>query len=375
MKFMIKKSDVLDVLSKVQGLAGRKSNLAITSNILVSATEKGISLAVTDLETGFEGLYPAVVESNGTIAINGRKFFEIVRDFPSEDILVNEVENHWIEISNEISNKNVEYHIVGMNPDDFPSIPAIDDQGLFDIESSALKKMIEKSLTISSSDDKRAHITGVYLEQIETDEQKLLRMVSTDGSRLSKTDYLSEEIGQLGMEVSVIIPKKGLSEVNKFLDVDGTVGIGVRESHLIIKKDSENIIIRLLEGEFPKYTDIIKIKGGHSVRLNKHEFQMMLKRMSILSSENYEGVIFRFSDDKLVITSTNPDIGESKEEMEISYDGDTMEMAFNPRFFIDTIGVLESESILINLIDEEKPCIIEGEDEQRFVSVIMPMRI
>ncbi|MCP3953444.1 MAG: DNA polymerase III subunit beta, partial [Desulfobacterales bacterium] len=286
-------------------------------------------------------------------------------------ILINEVENHWIEISN----KNVEYHIVGMNPDDFPSIPAIDNQGLFEIESSAFKKMIEKSLTISSSDDKRAHITGVYLEKIETDEEKLLRMVSTDGSRLSKTDYLSEDIGDLALDTSVIIPKKGLSEVNKFLDVEGSVGIGVRESHLIIKRGSENIIIRLLEGEFPKYADIIKIKGGHSVRLKKNEFQMMLKRMSILSSENYKGVIFKFSKDKLVITSTNPDIGESKEEMEIAYDGESMEMAFNPRFFIDTITVLDSEGITINLIDEEKPCIIEGEDEQRFVSVIMPMRI
>ena len=371
MKFMIKKSDVLDVLSKVQGLAGRKSNLAITSNVLITATEKGITLAVTDLETGFEGQYPAVVESNGNIAINARKFFEIVREFPNEDILVNEVENHWIEISN----KNVEYHIVGMNPDDFPSIPVIDSQGLFEIESNSLKKMIEKSLTISSSDDKRAHITGVYLEKIENDDEKLLRMVSTDGSRLSKTDYLSDDIGNLVMDSSVIIPKKGLSEVNKFLDVEGTVDIGVRESHLIIKKDSENIIIRLLEGEFPKYADIIKITGGYSIRLNKNEFQMMLKRMSILSSENYKGVIFKFSKDTLVVTSTNPDIGESKEEMGISYNGETMEMAFNPRYFIDTIGVLESESILINLIDEEKPFIIEGEDEQRFVSVIMPMRI
>ncbi len=371
MKFMIKKSDVLDVLSKVQGLTGRKSNLAITSNVLISAGEDGLKLAVTDLETGFEGLYPAVVESGGTIAINGRKFFEIVRDFPNEDILVNEVENHWIEISN----KNVEYHIVGMNPDDFPSMPTIEGQGFFEIESNALKKMIEKSLTISTSDDKRAHITGIYLEKIIDDDDKLLRMVSTDGSRLSKTDYLSEDIEKLEMEGSVIVPKKGLSEVNKFLDAEGTVDIGIQDNHLFIKKDSENIIIRLLEGEFPKYGDIIKIKGGHSVRLNKSKFQMMLKRMSILSSENYKGVIFKFSDNKLIITSTNPDIGESKEEMEIPYNGETMEMAFNPKFFIDTISVLESESILINLIDEEKPCILEGEDEQRFLSVIMPMRI
>ena len=133
MKITVKKGDLLPVLAKVQRLAGRKTNLAITTNLLMKTTDSGTSICVTDLETGFEGLYPAAVESEGTIAINARKFYEIVRDFPSDDIGLNEVENHWIEIGNE----HVEYHIVGMNPDDFPEIPKIEAVEFFDLAISA----------------------------------------------------------------------------------------------------------------------------------------------------------------------------------------------------------------------------------------------
>ncbi|MDH3957731.1 MAG: DNA polymerase III subunit beta, partial [Desulfobacteraceae bacterium] len=115
MKATFKKGDLLPVLSKVQGLTGRRTNLAITTNILIKTDKKGLSISATDLETGFEGFYPADIEKEGIIAINARKFYEIVKDFPSEDVFLNEVENHWIEIGN----KNVEYHIVGLNPDDF----------------------------------------------------------------------------------------------------------------------------------------------------------------------------------------------------------------------------------------------------------------
>jgi DNA polymerase-3 subunit beta len=122
MKVIIKKGDLLPVLSKVQGLTGRRTNLAITTNILMKTDKNTVSISATDLETGFEGFYSAKVEKEGMIAINARKFYEIVRDFPSEDILLTEVENHWIEIGN----KNVEYHIVGLNPDDFPEIPKLE---------------------------------------------------------------------------------------------------------------------------------------------------------------------------------------------------------------------------------------------------------
>ena len=140
MRVTVRKSDILPVLSRIQGITGRKTNLAITTNVLFRTTDAGIRLTATDLETGFEGNYPANVESQGTVAINSRKLFEIFKDFPSEEILVQEKENHWIEIGN----KNVEYHIVGLNSEDFPEIPKIENVDFFEIESTVLSEMIAK---------------------------------------------------------------------------------------------------------------------------------------------------------------------------------------------------------------------------------------
>jgi len=372
MKFKIKKQDIVDILSKVQGLTGRKSNLAITANILINATDYGITIVVTDLETGFEGKYPAEVESHGAIVINSRKFYEIVREFPSDEIQIDEIENHWIKIGNKI----VEYNIVGMNSEDFPETPYIDDVEFFSIDSGAFKNMIEKMIIITgSSDEKRAHITGIYFEIIHEDDKNIVRMVSTDGNRLSKIDQVYKKDIKLPQEQGIIIPKKGMNEVVKFLDPGGMVQLGIKNNNFIIKKDKETIIIRLLEGDFPKYADIIKKGDSHVLHIDRNMFLMMLKRMSILSSENYKGVIFNFIDDKLFIRTTNPDIGESKEDMNIDFKGDSIEVAFNPKYIIDTLSVIDSEKVIVHIIDEEKPCLIEGENDDTYISVNMPMRI
>jgi len=372
MKVTIKKGDLLPVLSKVQGLTGRRTNLAITTNVLLKAEKKGISVSATDLETGFEGFYEAKVEAEGTIAINARKFYEIVRDFPSEDIFFNEVENHWIEIGNQ----NVEYHIVGLNPDDFPEIPKIEAVEFFKIESLVLVKMIERAVIVSgATDDKRAHIVGVFAERIEEKDNKIFRFVSTDGSRLSKVDHPFDKDSNLPAGDNVMIPKKGLVEVSKFLDSEGPVKIGFKDNNFIVQKESETLIIRLLEGDFPEYGDIIATKGGNFIPMDRHLFSMMLKRMSILSSEDYKGVIFNFEKNQLLITSTNPDIGESKENMDIEYKGDTITVMFNPKYFIETLSVIEDDKVILNITDEEKPCLIEGEKDKTYLSVIMPMRI
>jgi len=372
MNLIVKKFDLLPVLAKIQGLTGRRTNLAITTNVLIKTTDSGISISATDLETGFEGFYPANIETQGAVAINARKFYEIVRDFPSEDISLKEIENHWIEIGNE----HVEYHIVGMNPDDFPEIPKIEAVEFFEIDSIALARMIEKNVIVSgATDDKRAHIIGVYAERIIEEKQRVFRLVSTDGSRLSKVDYIYDKDYNLPSGTGVMIPKKGLVEVNKFLDAEGPVQVGFKDNNFIIKKNSETLIIRLLEGAFPAYDDIITISGGNDIFLDRKLFLMMLKRMSILSSEDYKGVIFNFSKDKLVINSTNPDIGESKEDMIIEYSGEPIIVMFNPRFFIDTLSVIDEDNVLINIVNEEKPCIIQGEKDKTYLSVIMPMRI
>ena len=373
MKATINKNDILPVLSKIQGLAGRKTNLAVTTSLLIQTEESGISIAATDLETGFKGFYSAKIDAQGVIAINARKLYEIVRDFPSEDIYINEIENHWIEIGNQ----TVEYHIVGLNPDDFPEIPKIEDVDFFEINSPFLAKMIERTAIITGvPDDNRAHVIGIFAERIQEKNQKIFRLVSTDGSRLSKADCIFDKEFELPSGSDVLIPKKGLTEVAKFLDNEGSVKIGIKDNNFIVKKEKETLIIRLLEGDFPQYGDIVvKTDDGHDIPLDRQLFLMTLKRMSILSSDEYKGVIFHFNTDKLLINSTNPDIGESKEDMDISYKGDPVEVMYNPKFFIDTLGVIDDDNILLNIIDEEKPCKVEGENDKSFLSLIMPMRI
>ncbi|AOY60685.1 DNA polymerase III subunit beta [Desulfococcus multivorans] len=371
MKFVINKNDIRNILGKVQGITGRRTNLAITETVLIQAKEQTIKIVATDLETGFEGEYPATVESEGTIAINAKKLFEIVRDFPSDSIDINEVENRWIEIGKE----NIEYHIVGMNPEDFPDIPQVDDAPLFEMDTQSLKRMIEKTIIIGGApDDKRAHINGIYFENLDDDDSKTLKMVSTDGSRLSTVDYPYEN-GVCPIEKGVLIPKKGLGEVLKFLGPEKTVAIGLKDSHFVLKKENESFTIRLLEGEYPNYKDIIVRGIGHDVPVDRQLFLMVLKRMSILSSENYRGVIFNFEKNLLTVRATNPEIGESREDMVIKFAGDPIEAAFNPKYFIDSLGVIEDETAVINIVSSDKPCLVEGEKDKSYLSIIMPMKI
>ncbi len=372
MKFTINKTDILDPLATIQGLTGRKSNLAITENVLIKTSDNSITLIATDLETGFEGFYPAKIESDGIIAINSRKLYEIVREFPSKEIIINEVENRWIEIGD----KNVLYHIVGMNPDDFPDSPQIEEIIFSEIDSMALKRMIDQIVFITGpGDDKRAHITGIYFEIIKENDEKIIRMISTDGSRLSKVDYKYEKDFKMSEETVLIIPKTGMSEVTKFIDKEGIAQIGFKSNHFIIKKDNETMIIRLLEGDFPEYKDIIDKEKAYEIKIDRELFYMMLKRMTILCSDDYRGVIFKFKDDKILINVTNPEIGQSKEEIDIDFKREPIEVAFNPKFFIETLNVIDEKMVILNIVNEMRPCIIEAEKDKSYLSVIMPMRI
>lgn len=372
MNVTVQKADILPVLSRIQGIVGRKTNLAITTNVLIRTTEKGITISATDLETGFEGNYAATVRREGTIAISARKLFEIVRDFPSTEIILKELDNHWVEIGNE----TVEYHIVGVNHDDFPEVPRIDSVDFVEMESAALSDMIAKSVIIAAaSDDRRTHIIGVLAEWIDCNGAKALRMVSTDGSRLSKVDHIFEAERNVPAAGKALLPKKSLTEVAKFLEPEGTVRIAFKDNNFIVKKECETIIIRLLEGEFPKYQDIIVKPTSDNLFIDRQMFMMMLKRMSILSSDEYKGVIFTFSENMLNISSTNPEIGESKEDMEIEYKGKQIKVMFNPKFFIDSLNVITEEKVNLNIVSEDRPCLIGGEKDDHYLSVIMPMRI
>jgi len=372
MKFTIQKSEIVDVLSKIQGLTGRRSSLAITECILITAAEGGIQILATDLETGYEGSFPANVAEPGAIAVSARKFYEIVREFPSAEIRVAENTNRVIDIGNQ----KVQYHLKGMNPDDFPNTPDLDALEYFSVNASALKRMIDKTIIISGvGEDKKAHINGVYFERLTDRNPVAIRMVSTDGSRLSKYDLQMDEASTLPAGDSVLIPKKGLHEISKFLDSGDTVQLALQGSYFVVQSSIEKIYIRLLEGQYPKYEDIIFREDGNQIEMEKDLFLNMLKRMSILCNDNYRAAMFTFDADLLMINATNPDIGDSKEDMSIEFKGGKVEAAFNPKFFIDAVNCIDDKKILLNLLSMDKPCLIEGAEDKSFLGAVMPMRV
>jgi DNA polymerase-3 subunit beta len=214
------------------------------------------------------------------------------------------------------------------------------------------------------------------VELLKAEDGTRFRMVATDGSRLAKADQALAIDNALPDMPTVIVPKKGLSEIAKFLEPGTKVLVGVKNNNFIVKKSNEIIIVRLLEGEFPQYQDIIRIPPDvYSVTLEKMAFQKTLRRMSILSSESYKGIIFSFSTDRLEVRANNPELGESKEEIKIEYSGAEIEAAFNPRFFAETLAVIDSDKVNIHLVDGERPCLVTGPENTDYLSVIMPMRI
>lgn len=380
MKAILQKSLILPVLNRLQGITGRKTNLAVTTNVLLKARDNVVTVVATDLETSFTGVYEAQIENEGSVLLNARKFFEIVREFPQEKIHISDEcdATNRISIGNGVTTASgkVEYSLVCMELEEFPTVTDVENLSFFELEAKALSKMIERAIVINgSADERRVHIIGAEMELFREDDHNILRMVSTDGSRLSVCNYNSEGAG-VELEQPVIISKKSLSEVNKFLDSGDIVKVAVKGSDFIVKIEAETIIIKLMEGNFPAYRPIVeRSPEAIDVKLNRANFLNILKRLLILSSDSYRGALFEFSENVLTVHSNNPDIGESTESLEIEYQGLSLQIMFNPRFLIETINLIEDDEVCISLVNSEMPCLIKGIDDSNYITVTMPMRI
>jgi len=372
MKFSFDKKEILDVLSKIQGLTGRKTNLSITSDILIKAMGSQITIVANDLETVFMGTYDAQVETEGILSINSKKFFEIIREYPENKIFINEIENRWVEIGEGDSI----YHIVSSDYENFPETPIIEDIDFIEINSKDLKRMVDVASIVNySGEEKRIYVLGSLIEKISIDDTERLRIVSTDSRRLHCCEAVFK--GDLRLpDESVIIPKKGLSELSKFIDVSKEdIKVGIKENHFIFQNKNESIMIKLLEGEYPDYKPVINNEDMIPIEIDRTMFSTLMKRVSILTSDDYKSVILNFKENELVVTITNPEIGESKERMMIAYAESEIKSAFNPKYFIDALNIFQDNIVVINVKDNKSPCIIRGLDDDKLVCVIMAMHI
>lgn len=368
MEIKAKRGDLLATLYWTQSIVERRNTMPILANVLLESQKKDIRVTATDLEVGVRGSLEGDVVKEGSVTVNAKKLYEIVREVPNEYIQLKRLENDWIEIR---SGKSV-FKIVGMDAREFPQFPKFSRDGLTTTPASTFREMIEGTIFSVSTDETRYSLNGVYVEQGEAGN---VRLVATDGHRLA---FDERNLGSFGLAKGVILPRKGLAELKKLLESgdDGVVSIGFKENMGLVMKDRVELFMRLIDGDFPDYTKVIPKGNQNIARIEHDEFLQALRRVSIISSERYKGIKMEFNEDKLSVSANNPDLGEATEEVEMEYKGNPISIGFNARYLIDVLHVLGSDGeVQIELKDALSPSLVKKGGKEGYLYVLMPMRL
>jgi DNA polymerase III subunit beta len=371
MEIKLVRDDLYKAVSKVQSIIEKRSNMPILSMILISSADSHVNISATDLEISMQQTIPAEIITEGSITISGRKIFEILKESKSDNIHLREKENNWVYISD----NKAQFNLACLPADEYPVFVEPEGVSTIEIEGEMLSEMINKTIYSVTMEEAGFKLSGVFTEKIAKQGDTFLRMVSTDGHRLSMMDKKIDNIERLDIENGVMIPKKGMLELGKLASEGGIISIGFRQNNCIAKKDASLIVIRLLESKFPDYNSVIPKDIRHTVRLKREDILDGMKKMIILSSESYRGVKITLENNNMKLVSINPDLGDAKDSIDIKYSGEQLEMGFNSRYFIDALQCMESEEVDLGFIDNSSPCIIKGEQDKGFLGLVMPMRI
>jgi DNA polymerase-3 subunit beta len=375
MHFTIEKEIFLKSLAKIQGIVEKRNTIPILSNVLIEAGDGGngeIFITATDLEVGMRASYPAHIIKPGKITISAKKLYEIIKEFPEKEISFLAKDNCWVEIR---CGKAI-FNIVGLSPDEFPYFPYPEKENFIEFKTSIIKEMIEKTIFSISTDETKYNLNGIFFKFIDESDKPGLRLVATDGHRLAliQKELADPEIPEL--KKGVIFPRKGILELRKMAeDGDGTLKIGFMDNNAVIRKDQTVVVMRLVDGEFPDYGRVIPKNNDFIALISCDLFLHSLKRMAILSSEKSRGVKIFLKIGLLEISSSNPELGDAREEMEIDYQGPEISIGFNARYLIDILQVQNAKNITLHVKDNISPGLLRPENDATFTAVFMPMRL
>lgn len=376
MKLSISKGELQTGLSRLQSIVEKRNSMPILANVLIRATVKAgdeaaqLHLAATDLEVGIQSSHDAKVKKAGGVTVSAKKLFEIVRELPEEDIFLEATANGYLNIKCARS----DFTLAGTSPEEYPTLPDFAPKQTARVQAQVLSVMIERTMYAASVDETRYNLNGVYLEVL--DEPGRIRMVATDGHRLASVDRtLSEDV--LGLENGVIIPRKGIRELKKLVDEDDAdeIELAFEGNNGLARKGRVTLIMRLIEGEFPNYTQVLPTKIERSIVLPAEEFGRALRRVALLSSERSRAVKLELSNGRLTISSSNPDLGDAREEMDIDFAGEDLAIGFNARYLMDALSTLRSKEVRFGLQNELAPAQLVPTDDEDTLAVVMPMRV
>jgi len=366
MKFSIKKENIFTELQLLQGIVEKRNTMPILANILIDADKERVELIGTDLEVGLRTDIETDVKEVGSGTIAGKKIYEIVRSLPEgKDVEFSFVNEKMMEISSGPSH----FKVLCRPKDDYPQVPEARFEKNIIIPLDKFKEMINR-VYFAITQEQRYYLNGALMI-LNKDKMEL---ISTDGHRLAYTSSEIENV-EIDEEIRRIVSKKTIGELRKFEDEE--VKFDMDESNLFFNVKNRTLISRIIEGKFPNYNAVIPKDNHNVLSLNSKEITDAIRRVSLLSTERSKGIKVKLEKDKVELFSSNPELGEARDQVSTEYNGDKFEIGFNSQYILDFLTTVESDNVRFEMKDQNSAVLMtpEESDEIEYKYILMPMKI
>lgn len=366
MKLHISREEIQKKLSNIQNIVEKKNTMPILGHFLLDAGKNGTYISATDLQIAIKEPVDAKVQNEGRMCIPSRKLFEIAREAEG-DIALESEDEQWIKVSFGRSR----FRLACLSFQEFPAWPGIDDKEEIRFSADALSDTIEKTIYSAGETDTRFTLNGLLFHI--RPENKSLTVVGTDGHRLALLTKIME--APTKEEKKLILPRKAASELRKFLAGSDKVSVVLGKSHVLFKIGDTQFLVRLIEGTYPNYEQVVPDSNDKVVNVDREGFLRTLRRVSIMSRERSNAVKIDISEGSITVSSSNPDLGEARDEISAEYKGDALSTGFNAQYLIDALSAMTSEKVNFCLKDTLSPTLLKEEGREDYRCVVMPMRI
>ena len=365
MKLSAAREALLKPLQAVMGVVERRQTMPILANVLLVARDSVISVTATDLEVELVASAEVRVDSPGEVTVPGRKLLEICRALPDDaEISIGQSGEKLV-----IKSGRSKFSLTTLPAAEFPTVEDINAGQSLTVAQEILVRLLAKTHFSMAQQDVRYYLNGLLLET----GKNILRAVATDGHRLALCEVVLE--GQDLPEKQVIVPRKGVLELQRLMGGAGELTIELGSNHVRIQLEGIRFTSKLIDGRFPEYERVIPQITSNALSADRELFRSALQRTAILSNEKYRGIRLVIRKGTMILQAHNPEQEEAEEEFEISYDGDDIEIGFNVNYLLDALGGIESEVVSLAVVDGNSSCLLRQPDGDDCKYVVMPMRL
>ncbi|MEE9492826.1 MAG: DNA polymerase III subunit beta [Gammaproteobacteria bacterium] len=366
MKIKTTREQILNPLQDVSGVVERRQTLPVLGNILIVTAKDHIELTATDLEIEITSRCEAQILEEGKTTIPARKLFDICKALSPGSNISLTIKGSKVLLTSGRSR----FTLAILPADDFPLVDKVAADTHLSLTQIELKQLIERTSFSMAQQDVRYYLNGLLFEF--TDD--LLRAVATDGHRLA-TSLLPVPLKIPGKQ-QVIMPKKGIQEILRILNnSDELIKMDIGSNHLRLSTELFSFSSKLIDGRFPDYERVIPKGGDKVIHADREALKQVLIRTSILSNEKYRGVRLSLDKGLLTVQSHNPEQEQAEEQLEVNYDGQSLEIGFNVTYWLDILAHIKTEQVEIILSDENSSCLLQEPDNDQNTYVVMPMRL